>query len=95
MDVEKEIKRLKDEENEEIECPTVSKKKASRPKKAFNLWPLFPILAVIIAINLFTGNGESQNIWQYWWLIFFAKPFFFGWGKSWKTGSCKQSSEFV
>ncbi|MEM9777763.1 MAG: hypothetical protein AAF902_24515 [Chloroflexota bacterium] len=95
MDLEKEIKRLKDEE-QEIEYPMVTKETANRLSININLWPLIPIVLIISAVSLFGGDGESRNIWNFWWLIFFVKPMFFGWGKGKHRGkSCNKTDGYV
>ena len=77
MVIEKENKRLKDEEKQ-IEYPSVLKKKGKRRSVNINLWPLIPILVIMMTVNYFSGNGEGQSIWNYWWLIFLVKPILFG-----------------
>lgn len=95
MEIEKEIKRLKDEENQ-IEYPAVEKQKSKRPQVNINLWPLVPIILIISAVNYFGGDGESPNLWNYWWLIFLVKPMFLGWGKGWHWGkSCNTADGYV
>ena len=96
MDVEKEIKMLKEDEQSEV-YPTGAKKEKARRTFNIELWPFIPAVVGIVLLSTFirNGDGEASNIWHYWWVIFLIKPIFFGWGKGWKRSSCQKSDGFV
>ena len=86
MNVKQEIQQLKDEEKN-IDYPTMISKGKSNIKFSFELWPLIPVLIIIGIANVILSATETSSFWNYWWLIFLIKPFFFGWGKLKKNRS--------
>ena len=95
MDIKTEIERLKDEEKN-IEDVKSLKNEEQKRSVTLNLWPILPILIIVVTVSWFSNDGNGANLWRYWWLIFLVKPLFFGWGKKWKTNSsCVSKPEFV
>ena len=72
MDIEKQIKKLKDEEKE---GPPVESMKQNCQQD--NSW-IFPAIIVFCLFSYFTTGEVFGSLWGYWWLIFFV-PMFAGW----------------
>ena len=72
MDIEKQIKKLKDEEKEG--APAEFKQQTCQQNSSW----IFPAIIVFCLFSYFTTGEVFGSLWGYWWLIFFV-PMFAGW----------------
>lgn len=71
----KEEEQLKFKEEAKAEMAELEAKAPAGPNIYLQISPLLIVAGLVLLVLM-----RVEEPWNFWWLIFFAKPFFFGWG---------------
>lgn len=84
------INELKEIEKAKLKEQEIAQLKASQPNaRSSTRIGLALIVVGLVALGLVLSG---VNVWSYWWLIFFVKPFFFGFGRWGYASGCRRQA---